>query len=280
MIRRRSWRWRAAAINLGAVVLLLLAAGFLPPDTSLADRQKSGLLKLCVPQSFPPLVTGDPSAPGYDVELAGAIAAQMGLRLQINTLPSIGRDFNPRNWSLTRAQCDLIGGGVADSVQTRSFLQTIPTGGRTGWIGISPSGAMPEAGSAVAVLPGTSGLNRVELSTWLRSQQLRAQLVRTPTELAAALESGAVAAAVTERFLVAGLDLNQANFQLFWLEAPGLAPVPMALGLWKGDQTLKRSVDEAMSVLASSGTIEALRVRYGVDADLRNTNVLESGRAL
>ncbi len=106
-------------------------------------------------------MTGDPSAPGYDVKLAEAIATQIGLRLQVNTLPSIGRDYNPRNWSLTRAQCDMIGGGVADSIQTRSFLQTIPTHGLTGWVGISSTGAMPRAGSVVAVLPGTSGLNRV-----------------------------------------------------------------------------------------------------------------------
>lgn len=267
-------RWRAAAINLGAVVLLLLAASLLPPDTSLADRQKAGVLKLCVPQSFPPLVTGDSAAPGYDVELAGAIAAQMGLRLQVNSLPSIGRDYNPRNWSLTRAQCDLIGGGVADSVQTRSFLQTLPTQSRTGWIGISTTGTMPSAGSVVAVLPGTSGLNRVELSTWLRGQQLRTQLVRSPAELARALESGVAAAGITERFLATGLDLDRQHFRLFWLDAPGLAPVPMALGLWKGDQTLKRSVDQAIAALDSAGVIEALRTRYGVDADLSINNVL------
>ncbi len=36
------------------VVVLLLLAGLVPPDTSLTDRQKAGVLKLCVPQSFPP----------------------------------------------------------------------------------------------------------------------------------------------------------------------------------------------------------------------------------
>lgn len=280
MSGRRSWRWGAAAINLGAVVVLLLLAGLLPPDTSLTDRQEAGVLKLCVPQSFPPLVTGDSSAPGYDVELAGAIAGQIGLRLQVNTLPSIGRDYNPRNWSLTRAQCDMIGGGVADSIQTRSFLQTISTHGLTGWVGISSTGAMPSAGSVVAVLPGTSGLNRVELSTWLRGQQLRAQLVRNPAELAQALESGAAAAAITERLLVSGLALDQQQFRQFWLDAPGLAPVPMALGLWKGDQTLKRSVDAAIAALDSDGSMETLRARYGVDADLNDTKVLEGEPSL
>ncbi|WP_268904464.1 hypothetical protein [Devosia aurantiaca] len=42
MSKRRPHRWRLAAINIGAMVLLLGAAAFLPPDTSLGDRQKSG----------------------------------------------------------------------------------------------------------------------------------------------------------------------------------------------------------------------------------------------
>ncbi len=267
MTKRRSHRWSAAAINLGVVVALLIAASLLPPDTSLGDRQSAGVLKLCVPQSFPPLVTGDPAAPGYDIELARLIAGEMGLRLQVNTLPSIGQDFNPRNWSLTRAQCDLVGGGVADSAQSRSFLQTIPTQARTGWIGISATGQMPDAG-VVAVLPGTSGLNRVALSSWLRSQGLRAQLVGSPLELSQSLQAGTAAAAITERFLAAGIKLDPKSFRPFWLQGEGFSSVPMALGLWKGDQTLKRAVDDAVEEVESSGSLEQLRDRYGVDADL------------
>ncbi|KKB76708.1 hypothetical protein VW35_18330 [Devosia soli] len=265
-------RWRAAAVNLGAVIVLLVAASLLPPDTSLSDRERSGVLKLCVPQSFPPLVTGDPEMPGYDVELAGAIASEMGLRLQVNTLPAIGRDYNPRNWSLTRAQCDIIGGGVADSAQTRSFLQTIPTDSRTGWIGISATGTMPETGSVVAVLPGTSGLDRVALSTWLRSQGLRGQLVRSPVQLSQDLASGVAQTAVTERFLANGLELDPAANKAFWLESDHFAPVSTALGLWKGDQTLKRAVEAATTRLEASGSLEKLRKRYGVGAELTLTN--------
>lgn len=270
MSKRQPHRWRAAAVNLGAVIVLLMGASLLPPDTSLGDRQGAGVLKLCVPQSFPPLVTGATEQPGYDVELAGAIAAKLDLQLQVNTLPSIGRDYNPRNWSLTRAQCDLVGGGVADSEQTRSFLQTVPTQARTGWVAISETGAMPPSGSTVAVLPGTSGLNRVALSTWLRSQGLRGQLVRNPADLAQALTSGA-AAAVTERFLVTGIELDPARFKPFWLEGQGFTSVPMALGLWKGDQTLKRAVDQAVVELEGSGELDRLRDLYGVDSDLKFT---------
>ena len=82
---------------------------------------------------------------GRGIELGTKVAEQLGLRLAVNTLSSIGTDFNPRNWSLTRGQCDLIAGGVADTVQTRSFLQTIPTPIETGWVGVSTSGRLPAA---------------------------------------------------------------------------------------------------------------------------------------
>lgn len=268
MTGRPSHRWQAAAINLGVAVALLLGVSFLPPDTSLADRQKLGVLKLCVPPSFPPLVTAQPEAPGYDVELSQAIAETLGLRLQVNVLSSIGRDYNPRNWSLTRAQCDLVGGGVADTVQSRSFMQTVPTQARTGWVGISPTGAMPPAGGVVGVLPGTAGLDRVALSSWLRSRQWRGQLIRNPAELGQALADGSIAAAITERFVAGSLDLDRTRFRLFWVEGEGFASMPMALGLWKGDQTLKRAVDEALARLEASGAAESLRARYGVDSDL------------
>ncbi len=179
----RTKRWLQVAINLAVVVVLLFAVSFLPPDTSLADRRRAGVLKLCVPPSYPPLVTGDPAKPGFDVELVAAIATQMGLKLLVNTVTSIGSDFNPRNWSLTRGQCDVVAGGVADTAQTRSFLETIPTPAETGWVGISATGRLPEANGSVAVLPGTSGLDRLQLSGWLREQALRVVPTRTPAAI-------------------------------------------------------------------------------------------------
>lgn len=268
MIRRPWHRWQAAAINLGVVGALLFALSFLPPDTSLADRQASGVLKFCVPTSYPPLVTGNAAAPGYDIELAGAVADALGLRLLVNVLPSIGKDYNPRNWFLTRAQCDIVGGGVADTIQTRSFMQTVPTEARTGWIGLSASGVMPAAGSVIAVLPGTSGLDRVALSTWLRQQKVRAKPVRSVAELSQALLSGEAAGAITERFLASSIDLDPQAFVPFWVEGAGFTSFPMAIGLWKGDQTLKRAVDQAVRKLEDSGVLEQLRRNYGVDAEL------------
>ena len=260
----RTKRWLQVAINLAVVVVLLFAVSFLPPDTSLADRRRAGVLKLCVPPSYPPLVSGDPTKPGFDVELVSAIATQMGLKLLVNTVSSIGSDFNPRNWSLTRGQCDVVAGGVADTAQTRSFLETIPTPAETGWVGISATGRLPDANGNVAVLPGTSGLDRLQLSGWLREKALRVVPTRTPQQFADALASGRADAGITERFVAATLNLGT-DRALFWLPEDRFAHYRMALGLWKGDQTLKRAIETAIAALNSSDEIAALAARYGLD---------------
>lgn len=255
-------RWLRSAGNLAIVVALLFAVSFLPPDTSLSDRQKTGVLKLCVPPAYPPLVTGDAAKPGFDIELADAVAKEIGLRLQVNTLSSIGKDFNPRNWALTRGQCDIIAGGVADTSQTRSFLETIPTPVETGWVGVGKGAELPAPGAAVAVLAGTSGLDRLQLSGWLRRNGWRIVQTRTPPQFVEALASGAASIGITERSAIAALALP-ADSKPFPLPAAEFPQYRMAFGLWKGDQTLKRAITAALAALTRSGQLAALEDRYG-----------------
>lgn len=255
-------RWLRSAANLAIAVALLFAVSFLPPDTSLSDRQKTGVLKLCVPPAYPPLVTGEPARPGFDIELAGAVAERIGLRLQVNTLSSIGKDFNPRNWALTRGQCDIIAGGVADTVVTRSFLETIPTPVETGWVGVGRSAELPAPGAAVAVLAGTSGLDRLQLSGWLRRNGWRVVPARSARQFVEALASGQASIGVTERSAIAALALP-ADIELFPLPAAEFPQYRMAFGLWKGDQTLKRVIAAAIDELGRTGELAALEDRYG-----------------
>ena len=264
MSAKRPHRWWRAALNVGLIAALLYAVSFLPPDTSLQERQQSGVLKLCVPPAFPPLVTGEPQQPGFDIEVADLIAKSIGVRLVVNTLPSMGRDFNPRNWQLTRAQCDLIGGGLTDTVQARGFLQTIPTGAATGWVAFSPQADLPPPGSSAAILPGSSGLDRLALSTWLRAQGLRPLLMRGVDDLIRALSDGRAQIAITERFVAASIATLPPGTRMAWLPEADLPRYEMSLGLWKGDQTLMRSVRAEMQALQTSGTLDELRERYGL----------------
>lgn len=268
MSRKRPSRWRPAVVNLGVIVLLLSAVSFLPPDTSLAERQRAGFIKLCVPVSYPPFVTGDDARPGFDIELAGKIAEGLGLRLVVNVMPTIGQDFNPRNWLLTRAQCDMIAGGVADTVQTRGFLQTLPTGVETGWVAVSADGRLPEKGATIAVMPGSSGLDRLALSGWLRTDGYVAKPVYNLQSLAETLATGQASAAILERFVADQLHDIFPDSVLFWPPTDKLMHYQMAFGLWKGDDTLRRAVAAQIDRLATSGALDALQQKYGLGSAL------------
>ncbi len=126
-------RWVGDLITVSAIAALFGAVYLLPPDTSLAQVKQAGVLRICVPTLYPPLVTGKPDAPGFDIEFAQAIAKRLDVRIVANANAAMGRDFNPRNWNVTRAQCQMLAGGVVVSDLTRSFLDTTPPHLQTGW---------------------------------------------------------------------------------------------------------------------------------------------------
>ena len=108
-------RWVGDLITVGGIAALFGAVYLLPPDTSLAQVKQAGVLRVCVPTLYPPLVTGKPEEPGFDVEFAQAIAKRLDVRIVVNPNAAMGRDFNPRNWNVTRAQCQMLAGGVVVS---------------------------------------------------------------------------------------------------------------------------------------------------------------------
>ncbi len=247
--------------GLATVVGLLLLVTLLPPDTSLSELRRTGMLKVCVPTAYPPLVTGDAAAPGIDIELIRAVAARLGLAVSLNENPAMGRDFNPRNWRLSRAACEVIVGGVVDTDLTRSFLETSPSYASTGWAILSRE-PLPDglSGRTVGVLTILSGLDRIGLSGYLRAQGVTARVMPRPETLVAAISAGEVSAGITEALLAASL----ARPKGWTTEAlpPELARYRLVFGLWKGDLTLKRAIDRAFADMAADGEIDAILTKY------------------
>ena len=50
-----------------AVLTPLAFVYLLPPDTSLAEVRNSGALTACLPDRYPPRVTGDAARPGLEI---------------------------------------------------------------------------------------------------------------------------------------------------------------------------------------------------------------------
>jgi ABC-type amino acid transport substrate-binding protein len=239
---------------------LLGAVYLLPPDTALRQVQAVGTLRVCLPSSYPPLVTGDPAKPGIDVELLRSIARELGVNLVIAVNPDMGRDFNPRDWHISRAQCEVLAGGVVDSATTRSFLDTTQAYIATGWAWISPSPGMAPQGRRVGILVGVSGLDRVTLAAWLRAAKTQVTVVSDSTELVQGLKDGQFDIGITERLLAVELA-TPGGWEVDWMP-PELARYPVVLGLWKGDLTLKRAIMAALDRIRGNGEMALIMARY------------------
>lgn len=231
--------WRGPLTSIAAIALGLYALSYLPPDTSLAERKKAGTLRFCVPEVQSALLR-DPvtGAAGHELRLIERVAERLGLRLQLIENANMGRSFNPADWHVSRGQCDLLGGGLADSAINRGFLTLLPTGETVGLVVTGPGG-LPQRGDEVGVYLGSSGLDRIRLSSWMRAEGWRARPLRTPQELAQWIGAG-------RRAVTSDLALLPPEI--------GVAPMPeaagetfkRAIGLWRGDMTLTRAVREAL----------------------------------
>ncbi len=253
-----------------AVLTPLAAIYLLPPDTSLAEVRQAGALTACLPDRYPPLVTGDAARLGLEIELLRALAGELNLTLETRSKPAMIRDFNPRDWRLTRAECAVIGGGVVGSATTRAFLDTTPSYADSGWALIARDPGADLAGQPVGVLASLATLDRVALASDLRARSAEIVLVASADELVAGLAAHRFAAGVTERLLAESLTLPP---DLRIAPMPGtLGHAPLVLGLWKGDLTLKRAITGAFDSLDKNGTLAAMRARYGVTPLARPSN--------
>lgn len=258
----RSRRRRDLAA-IGFVALLLWGVTFLPPDTTLADVRRSGVLRACVPRAFPPLVQDDPERPGIDVELLERIADGLGVRLLTVTNDAMGRDFNPRNWRVTRAQCLVLAGGIVDTTLTRGFLVVTPPHLETGWAAVI-HGDEPASleGVTVGFFAGLTGLDRLALSRWLRERGADIELLTDADAARDALTSERYDIVVSEA--LSARRLAEATDSTVVLLPVGSGPVPIALGLWKGDLTLERAIVHEIRGLQRRGAIDELVDRYAL----------------
>lgn len=256
-------------MNLGIAVSLVIGANLLPPDTSLAEVTKRGTLRACVPTTHGPLVTADAEQPGLEIELLEQIADGMGLRLVLQRNQSIGRDFNPRNWRITRAQCEVIAGGIVATETNLSFLESTRPYAETGWALALTNYHGSLADAAIGLLAGSGGLDRIAMSQYLRDIGTSATLVRDDSELHDGLESGAFDVVIGESFTVRQIA-DDLGGTAMWLP-DSLERYPVVFGLWKGDLTLKRVVDAELGELEQQGTVADLLDDYVAGIEERCT---------
>lgn len=265
--RPRKRHWLFDMIPLGLCFALLFAVSFLPPDNARYDVDRLGRLSVCMPSLYPPLVTDDADMPGFEVELMQEITQRLGWRLNIVSNASMGRDFNPRNWRINRAQCQMLAGGIAINSTTSSFLDTTQPHLVTGWALIAPSGTTIETvESPVGFMAGLTGLDRIGLGQYIRQRGITATIVNDAATLRSRMEAGDYDTAITEA-LLANTIFSDSDLDITVLGAP-LERIPLGMGFWKGDLTLKRAVESTLAEIRADGTLVQLAENYGLDAGI------------
>jgi polar amino acid transport system substrate-binding protein/cystine transport system substrate-binding protein/membrane-bound lytic murein transglycosylase F len=227
--------------------LLAIAAGLALLDAV----EKSGVLRACLPPSYPPLVNGEA---GLDVELLRGAAGELGVGFVAVGVPEMGRSFDPHGWRVTRAQCDLLAGGVLDTPVTRSFLDVTAAHAVTGWAWIGKGPSFRRVG----VLVSATGLDRVGLAAWLQGAGATVEVLPDGEAAIAGLRGGRLDVVITERLLAVDMARRE-GLLVGWV---GPERVSVVFGLWKGDVTLKRAVSAAFARLEQRGEVARLRERY------------------
>jgi ABC-type amino acid transport substrate-binding protein len=161
---------------------------------------------------------------------------------------------------VTRAQCEVLGGGVVASPLTKSFLETTAPYAQTGWALVGPTLPADLQGRRVGVLTGVSGLDRLALSSYLRARNAELTITSNVAEFVEGLRTGRFDIGITEWLLAGQLAVGN-GWSVAWMPAE-LPRYAVALGLWKGDLTLKRAIADGLEKLRRDGEVARIIARY------------------
>ena len=238
-----------------AIPTLLLSVAVTPATSArtLEQIQTSGTLSVCLPANSLPFSSRHDTPAGFEVELAGSLAQQLGVSLQADWVIS--------PIQVVRASCDLLLDVIADpEAQGESRLVLSKPYYRSGVALVVPQGspitsfATLDGHNKVAVQVGSIvsmilGQRHVGLSTYAFEDEM----------LQAVADGAADAAAVTP--VSAGyFNLAHPDHKLTILppdEADQRLVWNIAIGMRKPDQAMREAIDKAIDQLSAAGRLSA-----------------------
>lgn len=251
----------------GLAALLFAAVGVLPaaarseaqePD-GLAALRARGHVRVCADPSNLPYSSDDPAAPGFEVELARAVAGELGLEARFVWHLTWVRALRP----FREGACELFLGLPTDP----RFREGHP------WVAVSrPYYVMGHAlvvtrGQAVRGLADLTG-HRVAVEAasvadlWAAQANVRRGLYRRQSETVEAVARGDAAAAVLWWPVASWLTRTRPELQLIPLHDPALE-FPIGAGVRRRQTELVRAVDEALARLEARGRTQEILARWG-----------------
>jgi len=245
--------------GLGLAALLGAAGAEAAQHEGLAAVKERGFLRVCADPSNLPYSSNDPATPGFEVELAGLIARELGVDARPEWNPTYVRALKP----LRDGACELFMGLPQDA----RFREGNP------WIAVSrPYYVMTHALVAKAdagnvTIAGLAGKRvAVELASiaefYIAYREVERGLYRTQEAAFRAAADGQAVAAFLWLPVAAWLARGRSDLRVVPVSDSGLE-FPIGAGVRRRDPGLAAAVDSAVERLLASGELRAILLRYG-----------------
>ena len=252
----------------GSVVALALAStislAWAPAASArpLESIKTRGVIELCAAPNALPFASRHGDRPGYQIELAQALADRLGIRLQV--------DWVALSFHFRRVDCDIVMDTIADEeAQRESHIK---------W-----STPYQRSGVALAVRPGVDGITGFDsLDARYRVGVLRGSLAHMyldqrgahalpygfESDLLEALANGEIDAAAITALSAGYYNLQHPQAPLHLIYAYDAVPElgwDLAVGMRLSDQPLIDAVDGAVKAMLADGTFDRIYASYGIE---------------
>lgn len=244
------------------LLTLLLAAGLAASAAARTLDQIKAFhtLSVCLPANALPFSSRHDDPPGFQVEMAQALARHLGVSLE--------QDWVISPLQVLRADCDLLLDVIADpEAQGETHLVLSKPYYRSGVALVLPSGSTVtsfaglDQHSKVAVQVGSItamilGQNHVGLSTFaFEDEMLQALRDNEVTAAAVSVVSADYFNHLHPDAKLIVLPPDESEQRLVW---------NVAIGMRRPDKALRDAIDGALDTLGSDGTIGRIYGRYGI----------------
>jgi polar amino acid transport system substrate-binding protein len=227
----------------------------------LAEIKASGIIALCAHPSSLPFASKDGKRHGFQVELAEALAKELGVKLE--------REWVITRFDLNRTQCDIVMDSIADrEAQEDSGLQLSKPYRRSGValavrVNDKKTHSLADlAGRKVGVL--VSSLAAMTLD----ERDIDTEPGLFEDEVLAMLVKGEVDAAAVSATSIGYYNLRHPGAKLRQVDAFSGDPElswNVAVGMRRPDAELRQSIDDALTRMIAHGTVKRVFARYGVE---------------
>lgn len=245
-------RWALAA----AACCIALGSQAKPWDVIRAD----GEISVCANPNALPYSSNKPDAPGFQVEIARALAGRLGVRLRIEWIV-------PRMRAST-VDCDLLMDTIAvPGVQPPSIRLSAPY--YRGGVPLAFAREQQPAPTYKALRAGTRvGVLMNSLASLVVSKTAATMIpFGFEADMLEALARGEIAAAAASAASIGYFNQTHPDARLQLVHAEDDEPElrwPVAVGMRRADDALVERVNAAIAELLSNGAIASIYARYGV----------------